>query len=112
MAPRTRTLAGVLKQKREALGLSVRGLADELDVAPSSILRFEDGTRRPSPELIRRIARALKTNGDELLALANHKLPTFAPYLRAKYDLSLEAIAELEQHFKDVTTKHDKRGKS
>jgi len=111
MAPRTRTLAGVLKERREALGLSVRGLADELSVAPSTILRFEDGTRRPTPELIKRLAKVLKTNGDELLALANHKLPTFAPYLRAKYDLSPEAVAELEQHFKDVSAKDSKRGR-
>lgn len=111
MAPRTRTLHGVLKAKREEQGWSVRGLAEELDLAPSTILRFEDGSRRPSPELMKRLAKALKTNNEELLALGNHKLPTFAPYLRAKYDLSPEAVAELEAHFKTVTA-NQKRGRS
>ena len=98
-----RTLGTVLKAKRQERGLSLRGLAEALEVAPSSVLRFESDERRPSPELLKRIAKLLHADPEELLALANHQLPTLAPYLRAKYDLDPEAIAELEAHFADVT---------
>ena len=100
---RTRTLGSELKAKRTELGFTVRGLARAVDVAPSTILRLEADEWKPAPELIKRLARALKLKAEELEALANTNLPRFAPYLRAKYDLSDEAIAELEAHFKAVS---------
>jgi len=114
MATKKRTLGSVLKTKREAQGMSMHGLAGALGIYASSVLRFESDERRPGPDLLKRLARVLKTDPEELLALGNHGLPTFAPYLRAKYDLSPEAITELEQHFAAVTTKSapKRRGKA
>ncbi len=114
MAARSKTLGSVIKRKREELGLTVRGLAEAIDVAPSTILRFEDGSRRPTPDVVKHLAKSLGLEVEQLLALANHKLPTFAPYLRAKYDLPDEAVAELEKHFETVSQQHKgrKRGRS
>ena len=107
-----KTLAGVLRAQREALGLSARGLARDTELNLSSIVRFESGERRPSPEVVRRLAKVLKLNAEELLALTNDDLPRFAPYLRAKYDLSDDAIAELEAHFKEVSKQRQPKKRS
>jgi transcriptional regulator with XRE-family HTH domain len=98
----TRTLGSVVRAKRQEAQLSVRGLARKVDLAPSSISRLEDDQFRPSDEILRRLARALRIPLDELRALAPGDLPRFAPYLRAKYDLDDKAIAELEAHFETV----------
>ncbi len=98
-----RTLGSVLKARRSELGFTLRGLAKAIDVAPSTILRLEADESKAGPGLLKRLARALKLNAEELEALNTRELPRFAPYLRAKYDLSDEAIAELEAHFKTVS---------
>jgi cytoskeletal protein RodZ len=112
MTKPAKTFGSVLKSKREALGLSVRGLAQAVDLAPSSISRLEDDNFKASEDTVRRIAKALGANVDELLALSHGDLPRFAPYLRAKYDLSDEAVAELEAHFAEVSRKSAKPRKA
>lgn len=99
----TKTLGSVVRAKRQQRQLTVRGLARAIDVAPSSISRLEDDQFRPSDDILRRLGRVLKINLDELRALAPGELPRFAPYLRAKYDLDDEAVAELESHFEAVS---------
>jgi hypothetical protein len=43
-----------------------------------------------------------------------HGLPALVPYLRAKYDLPTEAVAQLEAHFELINEKyqHEKGGGS
>lgn len=101
-----RTLGSVIKRGREELGLSVRGLAAAVQVAPSSILRLESDEYRPTEDLLRRLAATLDADFEELDALATKNLPRLAPYLRAKYDLPPEAIADLERHFDQVTKEY------
>lgn len=107
---RTRTLGSVLRAKREALGLSATALAKQVDLAPSSVTRLERDEIGATDDTVRRLAKALKASYSELATLAGGTLPNFAPYLRAKYDLDDEAVAELEQHFKAVSRKATKRG--
>lgn len=102
-----RTLGSVIKTKREALGLSVRSLAAAVELAPSSVYRLEKDEIGATDDTLRRLARMLRTPYRDLAALAGD-LPAFAPYLRAKYDLSEAAVAELEAHFAEVA----KRGAS
>jgi transcriptional regulator with XRE-family HTH domain len=106
-----RTLGSVIKTKRHELGLTVRGLARAVELAPSSITRLEDDQFRPSDDILKRIGRVLHIQLDELRALAPGELPRFAPYLRAKYDLDDDAIAELEKHF-EVVAKRRSRSSS
>src|SRR5579884_1399832 len=108
----TNTKAGygeLLREARLARGLSVRKLAELVDGTASNILRFETEERRPSPDMVKRLARALKVNASELAALTAGPLPQLSTYLRAKYDLPNEAVAELEQHFKAVTQQYRPR---
>lgn len=111
MASKNRTLGSVLRAKREELGLSLRAVGEAADLAPSSVMRLENDEIGATDDTVRRLAKALQTNYRDLATLAGGKLPNFAPYLRAKYDLSPEAIAELEGHFAAVTKQHaPKRG--
>jgi plasmid maintenance system antidote protein VapI len=112
MAKSPKTFGSVLRAKREELGLSVRGLAAAVELAPSSISRLEDNNFRATEDTVRRLAKVLQTNPDELLALSHGDLPRLAPYLRAKFDLSDEAVAELERHFAAVTGADAKRRKT
>jgi transcriptional regulator with XRE-family HTH domain len=82
--------------------MSVRGLAEVTELAPSSVLRFENDERRPTAPVVRRLARVLDLDPTNLLELANRELPNFPMYLRTKYKLSADAIAELETHFTEV----------
>jgi transcriptional regulator with XRE-family HTH domain len=109
MAKSTKTFGSVLRARREELGLSVRGLAQAVDLAPSSISRLEEDSFRATEETVRRLAKVLRSSTDELLALSRGNLPHFDLYLRAKYDLSPEEIAELDAHFQAVTAKGKSR---
>jgi transcriptional regulator with XRE-family HTH domain len=106
---RQKSLGATIRAGREAAGISLRKLAEEVGLAPSSVLRFENDERRPSAAVVRRLARALSLDTTMLLELANRELPSFAIYLRTKYKLSPDAIAELEGHFAEVSTRDAKR---
>ena len=57
------------------------------------------------------IARALKVDFEDLYSLAGYespeRLPTFQPYLRAKYELPPEAVADLERYFELLRNYYD-----
>lgn len=105
---KNRTFGSVLRSLREERGLSLRALAKAADLNPSSVSRLENDEMGASDETVHRLAKVLKANYRELSTLAVGNLPNFAPYLRAKFDLSPEAIAELEGHFAAVTKQHSK----
>ena len=108
MPPRQRkTLGAALQAAREEKELSVRALARLVDVHPSTILRFEADEARPKQDLLTRLARALGVKVGELAAFNKGALPDLAPYLRARYALSDEAVAELEAAFAEVTGRSD-----
>ena len=57
----------------------------------------------PSPKHLKVIAKTLGVHIGDLYGLAGYdipeRLPTFKPYLRAKYQLPPEAVADLERYF-------------
>lgn len=111
VSKQNRTFGSVLRDLREQRGLSVRSLATTAGLNASSVSRLENDEMGPSDDTVRRLAKVLNTPYRELSTLAGGNLPNFAPYLRAKFDLSPEAIAELEGHFAAVTKQHaPKRG--
>lgn len=96
------SLGPTLRQRRQQLGLQIRQVAEVVGVASSSILRFEDGSRRPSPETLQRLAVALQMHAADLFAIGGYatpvELPSIRPYLRARYDLSEQAISDVERY--------------
>lgn len=102
-----KTFGERLRMRREELSLGLREAAELATINPSHLMRLERDEKRPTAGVADRLAKVLRLNAEDLKAQAS-ELPRFAPYLRAKYDLDDQAIAELEEHFKAVS----KRGRS
>jgi len=57
-----------IRKLRKETGLTQEDLADKVNVTPQHLCYIENGRRRPSLPLARRLARVLKTNLGKLLA--------------------------------------------
>jgi transcriptional regulator with XRE-family HTH domain len=66
-----KTLGTVIKEGRDSLRLTQRGLAEIVGVKASHIAYIENGHRNPSLALLRRLADALGLNRRELLILSH-----------------------------------------
>lgn len=62
-----------LQHKRNIAGLTQEGLARRLGLKRITIARYENGTRRPSPEIANRIGNILGLSKDELWAMFYEK---------------------------------------
>ncbi len=107
-------LGEYIRTQREALGISLRRLAVRAGIHHSYLARMEAGDyEHPSPAILHRIAEALDLDPEDLFALAGHtvphELPSFAPYLRAKYDLSDQAARELSDYFRYMSERYNIR---
>lgn len=107
-------LGEYIKGQREGLGISQRQLAGRIGVHHSYLARLESGDyAQPSPAVLHRLAEALDLDPEDLFALAGHvvprELPSFAPYLRAKYDISDQAARELSDYFRFMTERYNIR---
>jgi len=116
MSDETTTTAGeMVREARERRELSIAKLAAMADVDPRWLSRFEQGVyRNPDPRHMHRLAEGLDLEPIALLAAAEYVegLPGFGPYMRTKYDLPPEAIAQLEAHFELIAEKYEpKKGR-
>jgi transcriptional regulator with XRE-family HTH domain len=109
---RIEQLAAVLKQKRQELGLSASEVARQTGLDVGTISRIERGQiAAPQAGNLKAIARVLQIPATEIFAIADllpeGELPSFKPYLRAKYgDLPDDAVAELEASFTRIARQH------
>jgi transcriptional regulator with XRE-family HTH domain len=104
-------LGEYIRAQREGLGISQRRLAARAGIHHSYLARMEAGDyARPAPAVLHRIAEALDLEPEDLFALAGHtiphELPSFAPYLRAKYDIPDLAAQELADYFRYMTERY------
>ena len=109
--PSPHALGLYVKEKRLAFGISSRALSEKIDVHHSTMNRLESGEQsRPKPEILERIAQALKLSSEDLFALAGYevpeKLPTFPAYLRSKYEMTPEAAKQLTEYFGFLTERY------
>lgn len=101
---KNKTLGEYIRHRRLSRGLSLNDVAETSGLHFSYWSKLENGAYdSPSPKHLLVIARSLDVNIEDLYALAGYeipeRLPTFTPYLRAKYELPPEAIADLERYF-------------
>lgn len=68
-----------IEERRKALGITLRGFAAELDIAPAYMSDIEKGRRYPPDKKLDDIARILKLEGDE-----KNKLLDMAAMTRTK----------------------------
>lgn len=97
-------LGDYIRSRRLSMSLSLADAADASDLDPSYWNKLENGHyQNPAPPHLSAIADALKVPVEDLYGLAGYdvpeRLPSFQPYLRAKYNLPSEAIADLERYF-------------
>jgi len=101
-----------LRSRRRRAGLSTIQLAKEVGTTDATITRIEQGAfAAPAPDKLSRIADALGLSLADVFALADYAvptdLPTFTPYLRAKYrSLPPKAVDELEHYFDKLAARY------
>jgi transcriptional regulator with XRE-family HTH domain len=102
-------LGETIKALRDERRLSMRGLAKAVDVSPMHISNIEKGFMKGSSELIAKIARALETDVDRLLHIADRVDPevveviqknpqTVPSFLRSAKDLSAEDWEKMQAY--------------
>ena len=106
------TLGQLIRQARERAGLSLRNLEAITGISRTMLHRLElDQVYDPSADTLLRLADALELNSDDLFILMGHQpstdLPSLAPYLRAKYQLPPNALAEAGQALREIFKKYD-----
>lgn len=104
-------LGAYVQHLRQERSLTLRALAARARVDYSWLSRLERGRiGSPDARYLYRVARALDVEVADLYLEAGfgdaHGLPGFGPYLRAKYHLPSEAIAQLEAHFELINEKY------
>lgn len=105
-------LGRLLRKRRQELGLSTIQLAKQIGTTDGTITRIEQGLfTAPAPDKLSRIAEALGLSLADVFGLAEYAvpsdLPSFRPYLRAKYrGLPPEAIEQLERSFTRLAKRH------
>jgi transcriptional regulator with XRE-family HTH domain len=113
-----KALGKLIARTRTERDLTRDVVASAAGLAESSLKRLEDGEfKRPDPDKLQRIARALALDAEDLFALAGYTpsdgLPGFGPYLRTKFGKELPAPArkKLERYFEQVREEHGKGGR-
>lgn len=103
----TTEIGAYIQEQREALGISQRELMRLSGVA--NVPRLEIGTTTsPRTDSLQAIADVLGVSLTELVAAGRpEELPTFTPYLRAKYgDMPEEAVRKMTKYFERVAKQY------
>jgi transcriptional regulator with XRE-family HTH domain len=101
-------LINLLANKRAAAGHSINEVARRADVDPGTVWRIEQGMiPTPKAESLKAIGKVLGIPSIDLFVtvgwIPGGELPSFGPYLRAKYhQLPEEAMREIETYFDTV----------
>lgn len=68
----TQNLGAIVRRQRKRLGLTLGELAAKSGVSSSHLGRIENAQRYPSPNVLRKIAKPLALDEDELFSLAGY----------------------------------------
>jgi len=106
-------LGRYIQGQREARGLSGRALARAAGIDKASLHRIERGDiLSPASHVLMGLAQALEVDLADLYLEAGlplpKKLPSMKPYLRAKYDLPEQAIAQIAEYVDLLTERYGK----
>lgn len=105
-------LGKLIRERRQAAGLSTHELGEKIGTRNSTIIRLEQGAfAAPSPDKLARIADVLGMTLADMFGHAGYAvpadLPSFHAYLPARYrDLPAEAMQELVDLFETLAQRH------
>jgi len=107
------TLGQWLRAARERAGFGTYHLSKISGVSRSAIVRLEaDEVDEPLPDHLVKLTDALELNATDAFLKAGlpipTELPSLEPYLRTKYDLPPEALAEARKSLEQILEKYDK----
>ena len=111
-AQQAKVFGAYIRSRREGFGISQTQLARLVDTRDSTINRLEAGSiSAPRPDKLTRIADCLQLSLADVFAMVGYavprQLPSWLPYLRAKYPtLPQEAIEEIETHLRNTASRH------
>lgn len=105
------TLGTNLDEARQDAGLTIRQLAELSGVAKSVVGRLLlDQLPEPKPDHLVRLAQVLEVRASDLFLLAGipvpDQLPTVEALLRADYDLSEAAVAEVRAQIDAIVARY------
>jgi transcriptional regulator with XRE-family HTH domain len=118
----TADLGKAIKRRREELKLSLRDVADVVDVSASTLSRIENGTGRPDADNIARLTQWLDMPVDRLIRQGTSDVEPVIYYphepvpeiveahLRADKNLSKETAQALSELFRVAYTQFSKPG--
>src|SRR4051794_4940554 len=97
-------LGAFVRDGRESRGLTYFDAAEMSDLDHTYWRKLEAGLyATPNPKTLERVAAVIQCPVETLYELSGYKLseelPTLKPYLRAKYNLPPDAVAQLESYF-------------
>jgi transcriptional regulator with XRE-family HTH domain len=97
-------LGEYIRARRLSRGLSLTTAAENSGLHVSYWSKLESGQyEAPAPKHLMAIAHSLGVDFEDLYGLAGYespeRLPSFTPYLRARYELPPEAVSDLERYF-------------
>lgn len=90
-----------LKLKRKELKLTQSQLGKMIGVSDVTIANYENGKREPNVLMIKKLSKALNTNGDYLLGLDNKGYKTPIPLTDDEKDI-IVSYRELDKHSKSL----------
>lgn len=107
---KAKQLGKLIRQARYAKGLTTRAVAEAIGINHSTISYLEKGdVDNPTIKTLKGLAGVLEIPLEDLYALAGYArtevLPSLPIYLRSKYNLSADDVAELEEHFERLKNK-------
>jgi transcriptional regulator with XRE-family HTH domain len=107
-----RTLGQMLQRGREAVGLAIRQLADEIGVDRGYLSRLErDFYKRPNLQILNRLATRLDLDYTELVAstgqAAPEQAPSFPRYIVSRYNVTEEQAVVLGMQWQKILDEYD-----
>lgn len=107
------SLGEVIRHARECAGLSLRNVEAITGISRPTLNRLElNQIDNPSPAILHQLADTLELNSDDLFAFVGYRpsasLPSLAPYLRAKYQLPPNAVAEANEAIRGILERYDR----
>lgn len=88
-------LGKILKRQRVTVPLTLKELSDATGISPSHLGRIERGERFPSARTLRKIARPLDFEEDELFTLAGYLSPQYPAMAEANAGYNRERLDPL-----------------